>query len=89
MGEIKIVTSFNMKELDKIPPHMRRAGDTKILFDPKNEDEVEVAETQFYSLLERGFKAFKVKKSGDTGREVKKFNPKEGKYILVPEIGGG
>ena len=89
MGEIKILTSYGMKELDKLPASMRTAGDTKIVYDPKNDDEVEVAEQQFDSLLEKNFKAYKVKKNGDPGREVKTFKPGEGMYILVPPIAGG
>jgi len=89
MGEIKVLTSYAALELDKIPSYMRRAGDTKIIYDPQNDDEVSVAEDQFDSLVKKGFKAFKVKKDGEAGREIKTFKPNEGMYILVPPIVGG
>ena len=68
---------------------MSTLGDTKIIWDPKNEDESDAAEDQFENLLAKGFKAFKVKKDGKAGVNVKKFNPDESMYILVPEIKGG
>jgi hypothetical protein len=68
---------------------MRTAGDTKIIFDPENKDEVEVAEEQFNALLGKSFKAFKVKKDGSKGVEVKSFKASAAKYILIPPIGGG
>ena len=68
---------------------MDSTGDTKVEFDPENEAEVEAAKEQFESLLEKGMKAFLVKKDGKTGRQVKIFNPKAERYIFVPEIGGG
>lgn len=74
MGEIRV--------LDK-------TGDTKVIWDKENEIEVEVAEDQFYSLLEKGFKAFKVKKDGTAGQSVKTFNSNEEKYIFVPALVGG
>lgn len=90
MGELKILTSYNTEELiAKIPAHMRTPGDTKIMYDPKNEDEVEIAEEQFNALIDKGFKAYKVKKDGEKGVAVKVFKPSEGKYILVPPIVGG
>jgi hypothetical protein len=68
---------------------MGKVGDTKIIFDKDNEDEVEAAREQFDNLLEKGFKAFKVKKDGKNGRNVKTFNEDESMYILIPPIVGG
>jgi hypothetical protein len=64
-------------------------GDTKVILDPKNEDEVEVAEEQFDKLIDKGFLAFDVKKSGDKGIQIHKFNAKAGKIIMVPSVQGG
>jgi len=66
-----------------------KEGDTKVIWDPENEDEVEAAEEQFDNLIEKGFKAFKVKKDGDKSTQIKKFNPSLGKIILVPALVGG
>jgi len=69
---------------------MSEWGDTKVLWDPKNEDEVEAAEEQFDRLMDKGFTAYAVtKKDGEKGKKITKFNPKAGKIIMVPEIVGG
>ena len=68
---------------------MGKVGDTKVIYDKNNEDEVEAARDQFETLLEKGFTAFKVDKDGGKGRKVTKFDPKEERYILVPKIVGG
>ena len=68
---------------------MSKWGDTKVLWDPKNEDEVEAAEEQFDNLIEKGFTAYAVKKDGERGRKITEFNPKAGKIIMIPVIVGG
>lgn len=64
-------------------------GDSKIMWDPENEDEVDGAEAQFDVLIEKGFSAYAVKKDGEKGRKIKKFTPNAGKIIMVPSIAGG
>lgn len=65
-------------------------GDKKIQWNPKNEDEVEVAEMTFDKLVgEKGFKAFEVKKDGSKGKEVKIFKPTMGMLIMIPRVAGG
>lgn len=90
MGEMRIITSMAQDEVKRLPANMRRSGDTKVMWDPDNEDEVEAAEAQFDSLIERGFQAFKVDKKGEqTGKPIKRFKPKIGKLIMVPALAGG
>ena len=64
-------------------------GDTKLIWDPENEDETEAAETQFKTLIKKGFKAFSVKKDGDKGKEISKFDSEAGKIIMTPGLVGG
>jgi L-alanine-DL-glutamate epimerase-like enolase superfamily enzyme len=64
-------------------------GDTKVIFDPDNDDEVAAAKVQYKTLIDKGFKAFKVKKSGEPGKKMKKFDKDAGKIIMVPPIIGG
>ena len=68
---------------------MSSDGDTKVIWDKDNEDEVEAAEEQFDTLINKGFRAYKVGKKGEATKEIKKFDPKLGKIILVPIIDGG
>jgi L-alanine-DL-glutamate epimerase-like enolase superfamily enzyme len=64
-------------------------GDTKVIFDPDNDDEVAAAKVQYKTLIDKGFKAFKVKKSGEPGKKMKRFDKDAGKIIMVPPIIGG
>jgi len=64
-------------------------GDTKVIWDSENEDEVAAAEEQFDTLIEKGFLAFTVKGSGEKGKQIKKFDPDAGKVILTPAVKGG
>jgi len=68
---------------------LSREGDTKIIFNPKNEDEVKAAEIQYDSLIEKGFTAYKVKKDGSQGKKMKEFDAEAGRIILVPKLAGG
>lgn len=64
-------------------------GDTKLIFDPDNPDEVEAAEVQFNDLVAKGFTAYEVEKDGSQGSKMKKFKAKAGRIILVPKLKGG
>jgi len=66
-----------------------KEGDTKVIWDPENRDEVKAAREQFDALKGKGFLAFEVKNKGDKGSEIKKFDPEAGKIILTPPIMGG
>jgi hypothetical protein len=66
-----------------------KAGDTKLVWDPDNESEVECAKATFDKLIAKGFTAFHVKDKGEQGEKMKKFDPEAGKIILVPRIQGG
>lgn len=68
---------------------MDGTGDSKVMWDPSHEDEVDAAEAQFDALMAKGFTAFKVKKDGSKGTSIKKFDPKAGKLIMVPKMVGG
>lgn len=69
---------------------LNHEGDTKVIWDPENEDECDAAEEQFAILMEKGFTAFEVSKRGKkTAKVVKKFDPELGKLIMVPQLQGG
>ena len=68
---------------------MGSKGDQKVIWDPKNKDETDASKSMFDSLIKKGFKAFKVNKKGDKGKQIVKFDSKAGKLIMVPEIVGG
>ena len=64
-------------------------GDTKHIWDPENEDEVNAAEDLFDQLVEKGYKAFQVDKKGEKSKPMRKFDQDAGKVILVPPMMGG
>ncbi len=65
-------------------------GDTKVIWDPKNEDEVDAAEAQFNLLTKKGFSAFEVGVGGrKTSKKINEFDPDLGKLIMVPRAVGG
>lgn len=75
MGELRILNS---------------SGDSKVIWDPANDDEVEAAKCQFDMLLGKGFSIFKVGKDHEkTGGALKKFPAIAGKLIAIPKIVGG
>lgn len=64
-------------------------GDTKVMWDPANKDEIEAAEAQFDRLVKKGFTAFAVKKDGEKGKKISEFDADAGKIIMVPKMVGG
>lgn len=71
---------------------MGQRGDTKVEWDPENEEEVEAARKHFARLVEkggRGFRAFAVARAGQRGEPIDEFDPEVGQIILVPPMAGG
>ena len=68
---------------------MDKTGDTKTIWDPNKEDEVETAENSFNELIEKGYSAFHVKTGGRKGERMNKFDPEAGKVIMVAPLQGG
>jgi hypothetical protein len=66
-----------------------RTGDTKIIWDPENADEVETARQTFDKLRKKGYAAYSVKKNGDKGEVIREFDPNAEKLILAPQMVGG
>lgn len=75
-----------MGELRKLD----KTGDTKIIWDPDKQDEVDAAEETFNRLIKKGYNAFEVGLRGKkTSRKVTKFDPNLEKLILAPALQGG
>ena len=68
---------------------LNEEGDTKVIWDPENSDEVSAAREQFNTLKKKGFTAYSVKKGGDKGKALDSFDPDSGMIIMVPKIVGG
>lgn len=64
-------------------------GDTKIIWDPNNTDEVENARRSFTDLRAKGYLAYKVTPDGSKGEVIREFDPDAEKIILAPPLRGG
>lgn len=68
---------------------MDRQGDTKLMWDRKNTDEVAAARRTFEDLKKKGFSAYAVKGSGDKGVALTRFDAAEERIIMSPPMAGG
>lgn len=72
-----------MHELDK-------TGDTRVMWDKGNADEVKAARAQFSALTKKGFIAYRaVGKKGEQGEVIREFDPEAERIILVKQLVGG
>lgn len=70
---------------------MDSTGDTRIMWDPRNKEEVSVAESAFNAAKAKGMVAYTVDaNTGEkTGEVIRKFDKKAGKIIMAPQLVGG
>jgi hypothetical protein len=67
------------------------SGDTRIMWNPRDKDEVAAAKAAFDAAKGRGMLAYSVDpESGDsTGEVIREFDKKHGKIIMVRQTAGG
>ena len=70
---------------------MGQEGDTKIIWDKSNPDEVENARRTFNELVgQKKFIAYRVEgKKGEKGEIIREFDPDAERLILSPPMVGG
>lgn len=68
---------------------MGASGDTKLVWDDDNEDEVANARRTYDDLKRKGFAAFAVGAKGERAAQVREFDPAAEKLIMVPALAGG
>jgi hypothetical protein len=67
-----------------------RTGDTKVIWDKNNPDEVENARRTFDELKAKGFLAYSVKgRDGEKGELLRTFDPDAERLIMSPPLVGG
>ena len=64
-------------------------GDTKLIWDAGNQDEVDSAKATFERLTGKGYTAFGVKSGDEKGKRITEFDPEVEKIILAPATRGG
>jgi hypothetical protein len=66
------------------------SGDTRIMWDPNNRDEVKTAKAAFDAAKSRGMLAYTVDpKSAEKGEVVREFDKDLGKIIMTKQLVGG
>lgn len=68
---------------------MGRSGDTKIVWNPENTDEVEAARKAFKQYRDKGFMAYRAKAFGKKGEQIFDFDAEAESIVFVPPIKGG
>jgi hypothetical protein len=66
-----------------------QTGDTRVMWDPEVTDEVDAAKATFDKMKAKGYLAYSVKKNGEAGEVIQKFDKKAGKIIMTPQLVGG
>ena len=64
-------------------------GDTKLIWDSDNRDEVENARKTFKDLKKKGFLAYSVSKKGDKRDVMHEFDEDAERIIMSPQMRGG
>jgi hypothetical protein len=71
---------------------MDSTGDTRIMWDPRNADEVDIAKAAFKKAKDKGMVAYAVDQTtGEKvdGEVIREFDPARGKIIMAPQLVGG
>jgi hypothetical protein len=68
---------------------MDTTGDTKVMWDSDNKDEVETAKETFLRLKKKGYIAYTVKGKGEKGEIMKEFDPNAERIVMTPPAIGG
>jgi len=69
---------------------MGKEGDTKVIWNAENADEVENARRTFNDLRRKGFTAYSVRgEKGERDRVITEFDPGAERIIMVPRVAGG
>ena len=64
-------------------------GDTKLVWDTDNQDEVDAARETFNKLKKKGYSAYHVKDKGAKGKIMTEFDETAEKLIMAPAVQGG
>ena len=70
---------------------MDSSGDTRIMWDPRNQDEIDIAKAAFKKAKDKGMVAYAVDDKGEKreGEVIREFDATRGKIIMAPQLVGG
>lgn len=90
MPEMKVMVGLDQDLKDALPEGIEiTAGDTHLMWDANNDDEVGAMRATFDKLRKKGYLAFAVKAKGEKGKQVTEFDPTAAKLIMAPPMQGG
>lgn len=64
-------------------------GDNRIMWDPRDRDEVKVAKEAFQKAKAKGMLAYSVTDDGEKGEVIREFDPSLSKIIMTKQLQGG
>lgn len=65
-------------------------GDTRLMWDPRDKDEVKVAKEAFEKAKSKGMLAYSVDEKGEkTGSVIREFDPTLSKIVMTKQLVGG
>jgi hypothetical protein len=85
----KEVEELELAEGTHVLQYMSDEGDSRIIWDPANRDEVDAARETFNKLTKKGYQAYEVRRGGERGQRVREFDPNLERLILAPATVGG
>jgi hypothetical protein len=69
---------------------MNRTGDTKVMWNPDEPEEVKAAKRTWDDLVgKKRFLGYRVQRDGEPGEQVREFDPHAAKLIICPPMAGG
>lgn len=83
------VEELDLPEGKHVMQYMSDEGDSRIIWDPDNQDEVQAARHTFDELTGKGYQAYAVRRGGEKGERVRKWDPSLERLILAPATVGG
>jgi hypothetical protein len=83
------VEELELPEGAHVLQYMSDEGDSRIIWDPANHDEVDAARRTFDDLTKKGYQAYEVRRGGERGQRVRQFDPSLERLILAPATVGG
>lgn len=69
---------------------INETGDMKLFWDENDRDEVKKAKEVFDQMVnEKGYLAFRLRRSGVKGEQMEKFDETAERIVLTPPVAGG
>lgn len=81
---------YDAGDFDGVIQVLGQEGDSRIMWDRRNKDEIGTAEAAFNEAKKRGMLIYKAEgKDGHQGEQVREFDKKHERLIVVPALQGG